>query len=57
MAAEKLKKMAIIGSGAMGHGIAEMLATTGYEVTMVDVSDDLLQTRQGKNQVELGQIR
>jgi enoyl-CoA hydratase/3-hydroxyacyl-CoA dehydrogenase len=43
LAAEKLRKMAVIGSGTMGHGVAELLAMAGYEVTMVDVSDDLLQ--------------
>jgi enoyl-CoA hydratase/3-hydroxyacyl-CoA dehydrogenase len=42
LTAEKLKKAAIIGSGAMGHGIAELLAMAGYEVTMVDINDELL---------------
>lgn len=42
LTAEKLKKAAIIGSGAMGHGIAELLAMAGYEATMVDVNDELL---------------
>jgi enoyl-CoA hydratase/3-hydroxyacyl-CoA dehydrogenase len=42
LVAEKLKKAAVIGSGAMGHGIAELLAMAGYEVTMVDISDEFL---------------
>jgi enoyl-CoA hydratase/3-hydroxyacyl-CoA dehydrogenase len=42
LVAEKLKKTAVIGSGAMGHGIAELLAIAGYEVTMVDISDEFL---------------
>jgi len=42
LSAEKIKKVAIIGSGAMGHGIAELLAMTGYEVTMVDINDEFL---------------
>ena len=42
MVAEKLKKAAVVGSGAMGHGIAELLAMAGYEVTMIDISDELL---------------
>jgi len=42
LSAEKIKKVAIIGSGAMGHGIAELLAITGYEVTMVDINDEFL---------------
>jgi len=40
--------VAIVGSGSMGHGIAEMLAMTGYEVTMIDVNDELLQKAKEK---------
>ncbi len=40
---EKMKKAVVIGSGAMGHGITQLLAMNGYQVTMVDISDDLLQ--------------
>jgi enoyl-CoA hydratase/3-hydroxyacyl-CoA dehydrogenase len=47
---EKLKKTAVVGSGAMGHGIAELLAMAGYEVTMIDVSDELLQ--KGKEKIK-----
>ena len=50
MTAEKLKKVAIVGSGAMGHGIAELLAMTGYEVAMIDISDELLQ--KGKEKIK-----
>ena len=50
MALEKLKKAAIVGSGSMGHGIAEMLAMNGVEVTMIDINDELLQ--QAKNKVK-----
>jgi enoyl-CoA hydratase/3-hydroxyacyl-CoA dehydrogenase len=42
LVAEKLKKAAVAGSGAMGHGIAELLAIAGYEVTMIDISDEFL---------------
>jgi enoyl-CoA hydratase/3-hydroxyacyl-CoA dehydrogenase len=40
---EKLKKAAVIGSGAMGHGITQLLAMNGFQVTMVDISDEFLQ--------------
>lgn len=50
MAIGNLKKAAVIGSGAMGHGIAQLLAMAGYEVTMVDVSDELLQ--KGKEKIK-----
>jgi enoyl-CoA hydratase/3-hydroxyacyl-CoA dehydrogenase len=42
LAIEKFKKTAVAGSGAMGHGIAELLAIAGYEVTMIDISDEFL---------------
>jgi enoyl-CoA hydratase/3-hydroxyacyl-CoA dehydrogenase len=45
-----LKKAAVIGSGAMGHGIAQLLGMAGCEVAMVDVSDDLLQ--KGKEKIK-----
>ena len=50
MTAEKLKKVAVVGSGAMGHGIAELLAMTGYEVVMIDINDELLQ--KGKEKIK-----
>jgi enoyl-CoA hydratase/3-hydroxyacyl-CoA dehydrogenase len=43
LANEKIKKAAVVGSGAMGHGIAQLLAMAGCEVALVDVSDELLQ--------------
>jgi len=50
LTAEKLKKAAIVGSGAMGHGIAELLAMTGYQVVMIDINDELLQ--KGKEKIK-----
>jgi enoyl-CoA hydratase/3-hydroxyacyl-CoA dehydrogenase len=48
LSAEKLKKIAIVGSGAMGHGIGEMLAMTGHHVVLVDINDELLQKAKEK---------
>ena len=50
MAAEKIKKATVIGSGAMGSGIAQLLAMVGCEVTMVDLSDEILQ--KGKEKIK-----
>ena len=50
MAIGNLKKAAVIGSGAMGHGIAQLLAMAGCEVAMVDISDELLQ--KGKEKIK-----
>ena len=36
------KKLAVIGAGLMGSGIAQVAAQAGYEVTLQDVTDDAL---------------
>lgn len=48
MSVERIRKAAVIGSGAMGHGISELLAMNGYEVIMVDVNDEILQKAREK---------
>ncbi len=48
MPVESLKKAAIVGSGSMGHGIAELLAMSGYQVTMIDIDDELLKNAKEK---------
>ena len=35
-------KLSIIGSGTMGTGIAQVAAIAGHEVTLIDVSDEIL---------------
>ncbi len=37
-----MKKVAVIGSGTMGNGIAHTLAQFGYSVAMIDISQDAL---------------
>lgn len=37
-----MKKVAVLGAGTMGHGIAQVCATAGMDVTIRDLSDDLL---------------
>ncbi len=39
----EIKKIAVIGAGAMGHGIAQLAAMTGLEVTMRDISEEFLE--------------
>ena len=56
MAAGRIKKTTVIGSGAMGHGITELLAMNGYEVTMVDINDEILQKAKEKIQWSLGKF-
>ena len=37
-----IKKICVIGAGIMGHGIAQLAATHGYDVNLVDVDDEVL---------------
>ncbi|MCX8022703.1 MAG: 3-hydroxyacyl-CoA dehydrogenase family protein [Syntrophorhabdaceae bacterium] len=39
--AEK-EKIAILGAGLMGHGLAQIFAVNGHEVSITDISDDIL---------------
>ncbi|HGY55991.1 MAG TPA: 3-hydroxybutyryl-CoA dehydrogenase [Caldithrix abyssi] len=36
------KKIAVIGGGTMGNGIAHVFAQNGYQVTLIDISEDVL---------------
>ncbi len=38
----EIKQVAVLGSGLMGSGIAQVAAATGYQVKMRDVSEELL---------------
>jgi len=44
-----VKKIGVIGAGTMGHGIALVAAKAGFDVTMRDINDDLVQ--KGLNKV------
>ncbi|HMV46410.1 MAG TPA: 3-hydroxybutyryl-CoA dehydrogenase [Blastocatellia bacterium] len=37
-----IKKVGVLGAGLMGSGIAQVAATSGYDVTIVEVSDELV---------------
>jgi len=38
----KINKVVVLGAGTMGNGIVQVTAQAGYQVTMRDVSDDML---------------
>jgi 3-hydroxybutyryl-CoA dehydrogenase len=38
-----IKKIAVIGAGTMGNGIAQVCATTGYQVTLIDIVPEQLE--------------
>ncbi|MDR7868732.1 MAG: 3-hydroxyacyl-CoA dehydrogenase family protein [Sporomusaceae bacterium] len=42
-----IKKVAVLGAGTMGHGIAESFAMYGYDVTLYDLSTEVLDKAKG----------
>jgi 3-hydroxybutyryl-CoA dehydrogenase len=42
MDAEKVKRVAVIGAGTMGHSIAQVFAASGIEVNLADVKREIL---------------
>ncbi len=45
-----IKKVAVIGAGDMGHGIAEVCLMTGYTVSMYDIKDEFVE--RGKERID-----
>jgi len=43
MKLSQIKKVSVIGSGIMGHGIGQTFALGGYEVILNDISDEILE--------------
>jgi 3-hydroxyacyl-CoA dehydrogenase len=37
-----IRRVAVLGAGTMGHGIAEVFAMAGFEVRLMDISDEIL---------------
>ncbi|RLM63777.1 3-hydroxyacyl-CoA dehydrogenase [Halorubrum sp. Atlit-8R] len=50
MQLEDVQRVAVLGAGNMGHGIAEVAALAGYDVSLRDINDDLVQ--KGYDQIE-----
>ncbi len=50
MEIEDVQRVAVLGAGNMGHGIAEVAALAGYDVTMRDINEELV--RNGYEQIE-----
>jgi len=42
MSVEDIRKVAIVGGGLMGHGIAQVFAQRGYDVALYDIDDNAL---------------
>ncbi len=44
----EIAKVAVIGAGDMGHGIAQLFATGGYEVRLMDKYPEMLEKAKGR---------
>jgi 3-hydroxyacyl-CoA dehydrogenase len=40
---ERIDRVAVLGAGTMGHGIAQVAAQAGFEVVLVDASEEALE--------------
>src|SRR3954471_7208198 len=49
----EIKKVGVIGCGLMGHGIAQVAATAGYDVVVREVAGDVLEKGLGKIEKQL----
>ena len=56
MKVEDIGKVTVLGAGAMGHGIAQVFAQNGYQVTMVDIKEEFLQAGMDKIKWSLGKL-
>jgi len=53
---EDIKKVAVIGAGTMGSGIAQVVAANDYEVVLVDISEQSLQRGLAGIEKSLGRL-
>lgn len=52
----KISKIGVVGSGAMGSGIAQIAASTGFEVFLTDVSQELVRKGLASVEKNLGRL-
>jgi 3-hydroxybutyryl-CoA dehydrogenase len=52
MKVEDIRRVGVLGGGIMGHGIAQVAARSGYEVVLVDISEEIL--KKALNLIENG---
>ena len=49
-------RVLVVGAGTMGHGIAQICAMAGYDVVLVDISDEILKNALKKIEWSLGKL-
>jgi enoyl-CoA hydratase/3-hydroxyacyl-CoA dehydrogenase len=52
----EFKKIAVIGAGEMGHGIAQLFAQSGYDVALMDKYPEALERARGEIEVSLQKL-
>jgi enoyl-CoA hydratase/3-hydroxyacyl-CoA dehydrogenase len=53
---DEIKKIAVIGAGVMGHGIAQVYAMAGYEVIVRDIKQEILEEARKRIEWSLGKM-
>ncbi len=48
MTIDDIKTIGVVGAGQMGRGITQVLATAGYNVLLVDVTEEALEAATNK---------
>ena len=51
-----LQNIAVLGSGIMGHGIAQISAMAGYKVILRDIEKQFLESSNGKSKMVITKI-
>ncbi len=52
----KISKVVVLGTGTMGNGIIQVVAQSGYQVTMEDINDSLLSQARQKIEKSLSKL-
>jgi len=53
MELDKIKRILVVGAGTMGHAIAQVYATAGFEVDLVDLNQEVLNNAMNKIKTNL----
>lgn len=48
MELDKIKRILVVGAGTMGHAIAQVYATAGFKVDLVDLNQEVLDNAMNK---------
>ena len=51
-----MNKVAVLGAGTMGHGIAQICAVAGMEVALRDLNDELIGKGRAGIEASLGKL-